>query len=259
MFDKLVESTTSKKKSRGAYFIATAAIWSFVLSTTIVAGIFAFDGRLSDFEKAVMLAVPPPPPPPPPPSNGSGNPRRPERSQPVERFVSVERIPQTTTVSENRLPPVSGPIDTTGGPGTGVPGGRPDGVDGGVIDGVPFGVRDGRVSDAPPPRPPDPPAREVERPVQQKPILSTVLQGSAIKRVEPSYPQMARTIRLEGTVVIEITISENGMVESARAISGHPLLRETSLNAARGWRWQPTLLNGVPVKVIGTITFHFKL
>jgi protein TonB len=42
-------------------------------------------------------------------------------------------------------------------------------------------------------------------------------------------------------------------------VSGHPLLRDPAVNAARGWRFKPTLLSGQPVKVVGTITFNFSL
>jgi protein TonB len=60
-------------------------------------------------------------------------------------------------------------------------------------------------------------------------------------------------------VVVEVTVDEQGNVMSARAISGHPLLKEAAVAAARGWRFTPTLLTGTPVKVIGTITFNFNL
>ncbi|HJZ67954.1 MAG TPA: tetratricopeptide repeat protein, partial [Blastocatellia bacterium] len=60
-------------------------------------------------------------------------------------------------------------------------------------------------------------------------------------------------------VVVEVTIDEEGNVISARAISGHPLLKDAAIDAARGWTFNQTLLQGVPVKVIGTITFRFEL
>lgn len=86
-----------------------------------------------------------------------------------------------------------------------------------------------------------------------------VLQGSAIKRVEPSYPPNARSARIAGIVVVEVTVDEAGKVMAARAISGPPELREASVGAARGWEFSRTTLSKVPVKVIGTITFHFNL
>ncbi len=85
-----------------------------------------------------------------------------------------------------------------------------------------------------------------------------VLAGKATARPQPAYPQMARAAGIEGAVVVEVTVSEGGGVISARAVSGHPLLRDAAVNAARGWKFSPTQLSGVPVKVIGTITFNFK-
>lgn len=88
---------------------------------------------------------------------------------------------------------------------------------------------------------------------------SGVLEGTAIKRVEPAYPPLAKAARVTGSVVVEVTIDENGDVTSAQALSGHPLLRDSAVTAARGWKFSPTQLSGVLVKVIGTLTFNFSL
>jgi TonB family protein len=86
-----------------------------------------------------------------------------------------------------------------------------------------------------------------------------VLQGSATKRAEPAYPPLAKAARVSGSVVVEVTIDEDGNVFAARAISGHPLLKDAAVAASREWTFAPTILTGVPVKVIGTITFNFNL
>ena len=86
-----------------------------------------------------------------------------------------------------------------------------------------------------------------------------VLQGSAIKRVEPVYPPLAKAAQVSGAVVVELTLDEEGNVIAARAISGHPLLKDSAVAAATEWKFNPTTLSGVPVKVIGTITFNFTL
>jgi TonB family protein len=86
-----------------------------------------------------------------------------------------------------------------------------------------------------------------------------VFQGSATKRVEPAYPPLAKAAKVSGSVVVEVTLDEEGKVISARAISGHPLLKDAAVAAARAWKFAPTMLEGVPVKVIGTITFNFML
>jgi protein TonB len=62
---------------------------------------------------------------------------------------------------------------------------------------------------------------------------------------------------VSGAVVVEITIDEEGNVISARAMSGHPLLKDAAVAAARSWKFRPTMLSGQAVKVIGTITFNF--
>jgi len=54
-------------------------------------------------------------------------------------------------------------------------------------------------------------------------------------------------------------ISEEGRVISAEVVSGHPLLREAALQAAKQWTFKPTELSGVPVKVQGILTFNFAL
>ncbi|HWP43931.1 MAG TPA: energy transducer TonB, partial [Blastocatellia bacterium] len=114
------------------------------------------------------------------------------------------------------------------------------------------------------PPPPPPEIKKVEpdpRPEPQTIVrrVSHVLQGSAIRRVQPAYPILAIKTRVSGKVVVEVTIDEEGNVIDARALSGHALLKKVSVDAARGWKWRPTMLNGVPVKVIGTITFNFQL
>jgi len=84
-----------------------------------------------------------------------------------------------------------------------------------------------------------------------------VLQASAINRVEPVFPPLAKAARISGAVVVEVTVGEDGNVVAARAVSGHPLLKDAAVDAARGWKFRQTMLSDEPVKVIGTITFNF--
>lgn len=100
-----------------------------------------------------------------------------------------------------------------------------------------------------------------ERPQPPKIIRKSggVLQGSATRRAEPVYPPLAKAARISGSVVVEVTIDEEGNVISARAVSGHPLLKDAAVAAAREWKFSATQLQGIPVKVIGTITFNFHM
>jgi protein TonB len=90
-------------------------------------------------------------------------------------------------------------------------------------------------------------------------IPSSILQGKAIERLKPIYPIIAKQMGLQGDVSIEVMIAPDGHVESARVVSGHPVLAGKAREAALGWRFQPTLLNQVPVRVTGVIVFVFKL
>jgi TonB family protein len=90
-------------------------------------------------------------------------------------------------------------------------------------------------------------------------VSGGVLQGKAIKKVQPSYPPIARAAKASGDVQVQVTISEAGQVVEAAIVSGHPLLRDAVLQAARQWTFQPTELAGVPVKVQGILTFNFSL
>ncbi len=101
-----------------------------------------------------------------------------------------------------------------------------------------------------------------------------VLQGQAIKRVAPSYPIFAKDFHISGTVVVQVVVDEQGNVINARYLNGNfrrprnvteaqarlfaEDLKQAAINAARKWKFTPTTLSGVPVKVIGTITFNFN-
>ena len=84
-----------------------------------------------------------------------------------------------------------------------------------------------------------------------------VVHGTATKRVQPEYPPLAKAAGISGSVVVEIVVDEEGKVTSARAIIGHPLLKGAAVEAARGWTFTPTTLNGEPVKIISTLAFNF--
>jgi TonB family protein len=106
------------------------------------------------------------------------------------------------------------------------------------------------VSDLEPP-PPPPFQQELEK------VSEGVLQGRAITKVSPIYPPQARKLNATGTVEVEVTISEEGIVLDARAISGHLALRSAAVEAARKWLFRPAIFNDTPVKIKGVLTFTF--
>jgi TonB family protein len=92
-----------------------------------------------------------------------------------------------------------------------------------------------------------------------KTISGGVLNGHAVARFQPDYPLPAREARIAGTVVVQVTVDEAGKVVDAKAVCGPSQLFMASVQAAKLWKFTPTLLDGVPVKVTGTITFSFSL
>jgi protein TonB len=78
--------------------------------------------------------------------------------------------------------------------------------------------------------------------------------------VTPQYPQLAREARIEGVVILQVQISKEGTVSEVRVISSsHPMLLTGVVDAVRQWVYKPTLLNGVPVEVVTTVTVSFSL
>jgi TonB family protein len=88
-------------------------------------------------------------------------------------------------------------------------------------------------------------------------VSGGVLNGKATSLPDPVYPPVAKAARASGTVVVRVTVDEKGDVISAEAVSGHPLLRAAAVAAARQAKFKPTLLNGKPVKVTGTLNYTF--
>jgi TonB family protein len=78
-----------------------------------------------------------------------------------------------------------------------------------------------------------------------------------IKDVTPIYPAIAQSARVSGVVTIEATIGPDGKVTEAKVVRSAPLLDQAALDAVRQWEYRPTLLNGVPVPVLTTITINF--
>lgn len=100
---------------------------------------------------------------------------------------------------------------------------------------------------------PSPPSR----PAPRAPASGGVLNGKAVRLVQPSYPPIARSAHVSGRVTVQVTIDESGNVISAHATSGHPLLQGSAVAAARASKFSPTKLNGEPVKVNGVIIYNF--
>lgn len=93
--------------------------------------------------------------------------------------------------------------------------------------------------------------------VPGKALSGGVLNGKATSLPKPPYPPAARAVRASGAVSIQVLIDTNGEVFSAKAVSGHPLLRPAATVVACAARFTPTFLEDKPVRVSGIITYNF--
>ena len=96
-------------------------------------------------------------------------------------------------------------------------------------------------------------------PVHPVTVSTGVMQGFLLKRVQPVYPALAQAARIEGTVVLDATITREGNIENLHVISGHPMLVGAALEAVRQWRYRPYLLNGRPLEVETQILVKFTI
>jgi TonB family protein len=101
--------------------------------------------------------------------------------------------------------------------------------------------------------------KEREAKGEEADIEGGVLNGRAVSKAAPSYPPEARQNRLSGTVVIYITVDEEGKVIKSEPLCGHSVLAKAGEEAVRRWKFTPTLLSGVPIKVTGVVTVNFAI
>lgn len=261
MFEELPETIPLKNPKRRKAIVAAAGI-HVVLVATIILVQMVMPEKIGEFQLLTTLYMAPPPPPPaplgPPPETA-----RVERKAPVtstarnEAAAILREEPPKPTVEEPALiAPTAIPKDIARinevGPSTGgvigglpgVPGGVPGGTAGGVLGGILGGVA------APPAAPPP------KEPVR---VGGSIREPKIVKLVQPRYPPEAVRAHIEGTVLIEATVTERGTVEKVRVISGPQELQQAAIEAVQSWKYEPTVLNGQPVPVILTAKVNFSL
>ena len=238
LFEDLIESDVVAHKTKQSYTLPVSiALHALVLLVVVVVPLITSE-ELPEPTSAVKAffvepaAPPPPPPPPPPPApKAQVQPRTAPTPVPQEnpKFTAPVEVPEEIKPEEG--------IDL------GVEGGVPGGVEGGVPGGVVGGVVGG-LPDAPPP-------------TQAVRVGGQIKEPKKLKDVKPVYPDIAKQARVQGVVILECTISPQGKVSDVKILRGIPLLDAAAIEAVKQWVYTPTLLNGVPVPVIMTVTVNF--
>jgi protein TonB len=201
-----------------------------------------FTEALPKQQLMTFLVAPPPPPPPPPPA-----------AAPIKIVHQIQtdivngalrtptKIPQKIQmIKEDEAPPQMAAAGVVGGVPGGVPGGSMNGVLGGIISSTPVAVP------------------KVATP-QRVRVSAGVTSGLLVRKVNPTYPPLARQARISGTVVLRAVISKDGSIENLSLVSGHPMLAPAAIDAVKQWKYKPYLLNGEPVEVDTEVQVNFTL
>ena len=235
--DSLIESGGKLRTKRGR-----TTFFSFILEAIIV-GVMVlipllFTEALPHAQLMMSLVAPPPPPPPPPPPAVVHVVKQVQTDIINNQLRTPTKIPKKVEMikEEEAPPPVSGVV---GGVPGGVPGGSMNGVMGGIIGNTPIAVP--KVA------------------VQRVRVSQGVTAGLVIHKVQPNYPPLAKTARVQGAVQLAAIIGKDGTIQNLHVLSGHPLLTQAALDAVKQWRYKPYILNGEPVEVDTQITVNFTL
>jgi len=239
--DSLLESGGRLKTKRGltttfAIFLEVGLIIIMVLLPLI------FTEALPKQQLMTFLVAPPPPPPPPPPAAAPVHVVHQVQTDIVNGALRTPtKIPQKIQmIKEDEAPPSMASAGVVGGVPGGIPGGQMGGVIGGIISSTPVAVP------------------KVATP-QRVRVSQGVSQGLLVRKVNPTYPPLARQARIAGTVILRAVISKDGSIENLTLVSGHPMLAPAAIDAVKQWKYKPYLLNGEPVEVDTEVQVNFTL
>jgi protein TonB len=252
--DSLLESggRDSKLHRRGPWATVLSFLIQFALIGVLVLIPLIFTENLPKQQLMGYLVAPPPPPPPPPPPSAAPMVRA--AVKPASNIIDTNKLKAPTEIpkkiamikEDDAPPPSAGGV--VGGVVGGVPGGQMGGVVGGVLGGIvtaaPLAVPKAAV-------PPPPP--------QRVKVSAGVTAGLRIRMVQPAYPPLARQARISGAVVLQAIIGKDGSIQKLKAVSGHPMLIPSAIDAVSQWKYKPYLLNGEPVEVETQVTVNFTL
>jgi TonB family C-terminal domain len=90
-------------------------------------------------------------------------------------------------------------------------------------------------------------------------VSAGVAVGMLLRRTQPAYPSIARSARVQGTVVLQATITRYGSVTNLKVLSGPPMLRQAAIDAVKTWQYKPYLLNNEPTEVDTQVNVVFSL
>jgi periplasmic protein TonB len=238
--DSLLETSWAQRTRRSWTTLTSFGLEALVIGLLLLLPLWKTVGLPSvhSLSTPISLGRPTVEPLAPRPRSGPASPNTNTTNVAVRPIMQPSSIPTTIDRSgDDPAPPAPG------GAGLGLQGlgrGFPDGLS----------TISGEVRPVAPP----PPA-----PVVRTFRTSSMVEGNLIRRVQPVYPPLARTARIQGPVVLAAVINKAGAIENLRVLSGPPMLVKAALDAVSEWRYRPYILNSEPVEVETQITVNFTL
>ena len=207
------------------------AVGAIVLTPLVANDVLPEPRRASEFITVTPL-LPPPPPPPPRRNARHDTPRVDPGAAPIEAPDVIAPEPEIE------------PFETDG-----------PGDEHGVPHGVPGSLPTSSIIGEPLP-PPPPPSKPPTKPMRVGGVISA---PQKIRHVAPIYPAIAQASGVQGIVILDAVIGEDGRVRNLRVLRSIHLLDRAAVDAVRQWQFTPPLLNGEPVPVVMTVTVDFTL
>jgi protein TonB len=233
MFEDSLMESGNRIKAKSKYWSIVALLFNGGVLIALIVWPLLHPEALPKQMMAALMVAPPPPTPPPP-----AMPKARIKSEMVStELLAPSRIPKAAKVVQESVPPalMEGVVE-------GLSSGPPAGLST-VIGGT--GTGPAIVVKALPPK--------------IVPLPSRLMAGNLLEKTVPQYPAIAKAARIQGVVVLQATISNTGLIENIRVMSGPSLLQQAAVDAVRSWRYKPYLLNGEPVEVETTVNVVFNL
>jgi protein TonB len=231
MFDDFRPNPQTHRAARRRFqaSLAAATLIFGVSSAAAISATSAIRARVDDEELLPVEFRPAPPEPPAPPAETAPPPPVEPPPTPIEK-PKPKKLALPTRVSDKALPESDRAL--------------PEAAPAGPVDGAPGGTGTAPARPAPPPPPPPPPPVVVKPAPKLQPLVLPVAQSSP----HPKYSANARRKGIEGVVLVEFDVLEDGSVANVAIVSGAPELRESVVKAVSSWRFRPAQRGGRPVR-----------
>lgn len=269
MFEHSLIDLEAKRQPKGRRWISlpvAIALHLVILGSVAFAGMWDVGSIMEPEMNTIFVSIAPPPPVIISKLGGGKEPKGPEEEKqpekpPVDEPVKRETVQPTEEQIPDELPgkaEVQNDVlnDLPVGPGD--PEGHPDGHIDGHKDGVLEGVVDGDPNVKVPSSGGGGGGVQEDVPVR---LTASMTKPVAIHRVQPRYTETARRAGVQGVVIVEAVIDEQGRVTNVRVLRGLPMgLEQSAVDAVQQWRFRPAMAsNGKPIKVFFSCTVDFRI